>query len=165
VCRGSWQQHKQLPAHHPSLSQIHPPNPYTTIVSSPRPRPHLFWQALLTSSLQRLSLLSSARNRTERRHASNQPARHIQSHTSATNTPSTSTAMAVQSNGRAKKPKKAASNGTLNGNLNGGLNGHMNGHADKSQKSGAIVRSPKTKPRKTAMGSLTNIFGRYDTSF
>jgi hypothetical protein len=73
--------------------------------------------------------------------------------------------MAVQSNGRAKKPKKAASNGTLNGNLNGGLNGHMNGHADKSQKSGAIVRSPKAKPRKTAMGSLTNIFGRYDTSF
>jgi hypothetical protein len=72
--------------------------------------------------------------------------------------------MAVQSNGRAKKPKKAVSNGTLNGNLNGGLNGHMNGHtnghAEKSQKSGAIVRSSKNRPRKTTIGSLTNIFGR-----
>ncbi|KAH7064230.1 hypothetical protein BKA63DRAFT_537934 [Paraphoma chrysanthemicola] len=73
-------------------------------------------------------------------------------------------------NGRAKKPKKAASNGTLNGTLDGNLsnilnghtngnaNGHMNGHADKS----IAVRSHK-KPRRTVTGAATSIAARLVT--
>ncbi|KAF2714458.1 hypothetical protein K504DRAFT_4450 [Pleomassaria siparia CBS 279.74] len=68
--------------------------------------------------------------------------------------------MAVQSNGHAKKLNKPASNGNTNGHLNGHLNASLNGHTDKSQKSGPITRTPKSRSRKTAVGSLTSIFGR-----
>jgi hypothetical protein len=66
--------------------------------------------------------------------------------------------MAAQANGRAKKPKKSASNGTLNGSLNG----HMNGHADKTQSSGPVARSSgQRKPRRTMTGAATSMVARY----
>lgn len=67
-------------------------------------------------------------------------------------------AMAAQSNGRAKKPKKATPNGHLNG--------HLNGHADKSKSTGSVVSSTnRNKSKKTVTGSAVNIFGRYELSF
>jgi hypothetical protein len=73
--------------------------------------------------------------------------------------------MAAQANGRAKKPKKAASNGTLNGSLNGHANGHMNGHAnghaDKSQSLSTTSRpTGQRKPKKTITGTATSMVAR-----
>ena len=75
-----------------------------------------------------------------------------------------SAAMAVQSNGRAKKPKKPAQSAQLNGRLNGSLNGNLNGHVEKPQKSGALTRLPKGRPKRTTVGNLTDVIGRYGTS-
>jgi hypothetical protein len=69
--------------------------------------------------------------------------------------------MAAQANGRAKKPKKMASNGTLNGSANGHMNGHMNGYADKSQS--LSVRSSQRKPRRTWTGAATSMVARLVT--
>ncbi|KAF1840131.1 uncharacterized protein K460DRAFT_203752 [Cucurbitaria berberidis CBS 394.84] len=76
--------------------------------------------------------------------------------------------MAAQTNGRAKKPKKPASNGNLNGSLNGHLNGyangHMNGHTDKTQLSSPATRSTsKRKPRRSMARALTSIVARLAT--
>ncbi|KAJ4375930.1 hypothetical protein N0V83_001209 [Neocucurbitaria cava] len=76
--------------------------------------------------------------------------------------------MAAQTNGRAKKPKKATSNGTLNGSPNGSLNGyangHMNGHADKSQSSStAVASSRQRKQRRTMTGAFTSVVARLTT--
>lgn len=77
--------------------------------------------------------------------------------------------MATQTNGRAKKPKKPTSNGSLNGSLNGHLNGyangHMNGHSDKTQLSSPAVRSKsQRKSGRTMTGAATSIVARYAIS-
>jgi len=75
--------------------------------------------------------------------------------------------MAGQANGRAKKPKKAASNGTLNGSMNshanGHTNGHLNGHASKAQLSTTSTRSSRQKTKTTMTGALTSILARLVT--
>ncbi|KAH8726552.1 hypothetical protein GQ44DRAFT_726115 [Phaeosphaeriaceae sp. PMI808] len=76
--------------------------------------------------------------------------------------------MAPQANGRAKKPKKTASNGALNGNVNGSPigHGHLNGQADKSQLSKPKSTTRPTrptrprKPRRSMAGAIASIVGR-----
>jgi hypothetical protein len=69
--------------------------------------------------------------------------------------------MAAQASGRAKKPKKAASNGALNGSLNGHVNGHANGHVDKLQSLTTTRPKGQRKPRRTMAGAATSIVARY----
>ncbi|OAG03227.1 uncharacterized protein CC84DRAFT_1125527 [Paraphaeosphaeria sporulosa] len=60
--------------------------------------------------------------------------------------------MAGQSNGRAKKPSKAAPNGTANG--------HLNGHADKSRAAPAKQVNARRKPRTSWTGSFASLVAR-----
>jgi hypothetical protein len=83
------------------------------------------------------------------------PACHFAS-PSPTRTP-THAAMAGQSNGRAKKPTKAAPNGKANGHMNG----HANGHADKARTGPAAQTNARRKPRTSWTRGFTNVLARY----
>ncbi|KAF1919480.1 hypothetical protein BDU57DRAFT_469568 [Ampelomyces quisqualis] len=72
--------------------------------------------------------------------------------------------MAATANGRAKKPKKAPSNGTPGGGMNGHANGHMNGHADKAQLSAPGLRMAGQRTRtRGVVGVVTSLFARLTT--
>jgi hypothetical protein len=71
--------------------------------------------------------------------------------------------MATSSNGRAKKPKKAASNAQLNGTAKTQANGHLAaaGNPDKAQQSTTVVRSSKkSTSKRTVKARLFSVYAR-----